>query len=52
MVGDWPDRDVVGAKTCGMTTCWAKYGSRFDIGKADFVLEKVKDIVKVVKTLS
>jgi len=51
MVGDWPEKDMVGAKACGMKTCWAKYGSRF--GKnadIDFVLEEVRDILKVVKS--
>ena len=26
-VGDWPERDVLGAKRMGMTTCFAKYGN-------------------------
>ena len=50
MVGDWPDRDMVGSKVCGMTTCWAKYGSQFEkTADVDYVLEEVKDILKVVK---
>jgi len=53
MVGDWPDKDMVGAKACGMTTCWAKYGSRFEENcDVDFVLEEVKDILKVTKAFS
>ena len=27
MVGDWPDRDIKGAKLVGMKTAFAKYGS-------------------------
>jgi HAD superfamily hydrolase (TIGR02253 family) len=52
MVGDWPERDIVGAKACGITTCWAKYGSRLSEGHEDFVLHEIKDIFKVIKTLN
>ena len=30
MVGDWPERDVIGAKKLGMKTVFAKYGDVFD----------------------
>jgi putative hydrolase of the HAD superfamily len=53
MVGDWPDKDMVGAKSCGITTCWAKYGSRFEENRdVDYVLEEVKGILKIVKTMN
>jgi putative hydrolase of the HAD superfamily len=29
MIGDWPERDVVGAKALGMTTVFARYGDTF-----------------------
>ena len=29
MVGDWPERDVVGAKKIGMRTAFARYGDNF-----------------------
>ena len=29
MVGDWPERDVVGAKNLGMKTAFARYGDTF-----------------------
>ena len=29
MIGDWPDRDVVGAKQIGMRTAFAVYGDTF-----------------------
>lgn len=51
MVGDWPEKDMVGAKACGMTTCWAQYGSRFAEAQRDFVLRDIKDIFKVLKEL-
>ena len=30
MVGDWADRDIVGAKNLGIRTAWAEYGNTFD----------------------
>jgi putative hydrolase of the HAD superfamily len=29
MIGDWPERDVVGAATLGITTVFARYGDTF-----------------------
>ena len=49
MVGDWPEKDMIGAKAAGMLTCWAKYGSRFKEGEADFVVRDIKEIFKVVQ---
>jgi len=51
MVGDWPEKDMIGAKAAGMRTCWARYGSRFCEGQADFVLRDIKDIFKAIKAL-
>jgi putative hydrolase of the HAD superfamily len=51
MVGDWPDRDIKGAKGVGMRTAWAKYGDTFgtkDSG-ADYVLEDIYDVVGIVR---
>ncbi len=45
MVGDWPEKDMVGAKACGMMTAWAKYGGRKVPSGADFILNKISDIV-------
>ncbi len=50
MVGDWPERDVLGAKKIGMKTCFAKYG--YTKGKiksgADYEIENVEDLLKIV----
>jgi len=54
MVGDWPERDLKGAKKLGMKTCFAKYGYEAtpDIKKtrikSDYVIESIGEIVKVV----
>jgi putative hydrolase of the HAD superfamily len=50
MVGDWPERDIVGAKSVGMKTAFARYGDTFgtkDHG-ADFELKDIADLLKIV----
>ncbi len=49
-VGDWPERDIQGAKALGMKTAFAKYGSQERIKKhgADYELEKIEDLLKIV----
>ncbi|MFI5346019.1 MAG: HAD-IA family hydrolase [Elusimicrobiota bacterium] len=51
MVGDWPDRDIKGAKGVGMLTAWAKYGDTFGTKEsgADFVLDDIHEVVDIVK---
>lgn len=51
MVGDWAERDIVGAKNAGMLTAWAKYGNQFDtkISGADFELDDIYQLIDVVK---
>jgi putative hydrolase of the HAD superfamily len=52
MVGDWPERDVIGAKKLGMKTAFAKYGDVFDTQEsgADYDIMDVKEILSIVKT--
>jgi HAD superfamily hydrolase (TIGR01549 family) len=50
MVGDWPERDMAGAKAAGLRTAWAQYGHNgLDDApaEADFVLERFADLLKV-----
>jgi putative hydrolase of the HAD superfamily len=49
MVGDWPERDMVGAKAIGMMTCWAKYGSHVEAGIADFAIAKATELLGVIE---
>ena len=51
MVGDWPERDVIGAKKLGMKTAFAKYGDVFGtkISGADYDILKVKEVLSIVK---
>lgn len=49
-VGDWPERDIVGARKLGIKTCLAKYG--FHMGKyikADYEINSFKELLEVVK---
>ena len=54
MVGDWAERDVVGAKSLGMTTVFARYGDTFDTKEsgADFDIDDVLELVGVVDGLN
>ena len=50
MVGDWPERDVIGAKKLGMKTAFAKYGDVFCTQEsgADYDIDDVKEILSIV----
>ena len=54
MIGDWPDRDIKGAKQLGMKTAFAKYGSTQNISHsgADYDLEHITDIINIIKDLN
>ena len=51
MVGDWPDRDIKGAKQVGMKTAFAKYGSTENIidSGADHDLNSISELVNIIK---
>ena len=54
MIGDWPERDVVGAKEIGMKTIFARYGDTFgtvDSG-ADWDVDDVFEVVNIIKGLN
>lgn len=56
MVGDWPERDLTGAKTLGMKTCFAKYGyeatptiiTKKSEVKADYVINDISELEKLI----
>ncbi len=51
MVGDWPERDMVGAHSVGIKTVFARYGDTFD-GKdagADYDIDDISQIVDIVE---
>lgn len=54
MVGDWAERDMVGAKNVGMLTAFAKYGDAFGNQNvvADFVLDDISDLLTVIDSIN
>jgi FMN phosphatase YigB (HAD superfamily) len=53
MIGDWAERDVVGAKA-GMRTVFARYGDTFDttVSGADYDVDDVFQLVGIVDSLN
>ncbi|MDP3541111.1 MAG: TIGR02253 family HAD-type hydrolase [Elusimicrobiota bacterium] len=51
MVGDWPDRDVKGAKAAGIRAVWAKYGDTFGTKEsgAEVDIEDIYEVVGIIK---
>lgn len=51
MVGDWAERDVVGAKNIGMKTAFARYGDTFETKEhgADYEINDISELVGIVK---
>jgi len=54
MVGDWPERDVVGAAKVGIRTAFARYGDTFGTQNsgADYDLNDVYELVAIVDRLN
>ena len=54
MVGDWPERDVVGASQVGIRTAFARYGDTFGTTQsgADYELNDVFELVSIVDRLN
>ncbi len=54
MIGDWPDRDVVGAKQLGIRTLFARYGDKFDVKEsgADWDIDDIYEIVGIIQELN
>ena len=55
MIGDWVDRDIVGAKGVGMTAVFARYGDEFNTPPktiADFEVQDIAELVEIVKKIN
>jgi len=53
MVGDWPGRDVEGARALGIRTVYARYGdtSGERCGEADYAIDDVAEVIRIVDEL-
>ncbi len=51
MVGDWVERDMVGASKVGMKTIFARYGNRFGTvnSGADYEIDSIAELVPIVE---
>ncbi|MFH1380507.1 MAG: HAD-IA family hydrolase [bacterium] len=51
MIGDWAERDMVGAKNLGIRTAFARYGDEFDTKDpgADYELNDISEILEIVE---
>ena len=48
MVGDWPERDIKGAKAIGMKTCFARYGNpKIRKSGADYEIDNIKMLLEI-----
>jgi putative hydrolase of the HAD superfamily len=54
MVGDWAERDVVGAAQVGMKTVFARYGDTFGTieSGADYEISDVQELLSIVDTIN
>ena len=51
MIGDWAERDVLGAKQLGMKTIFARYGDIFDTKEpgADYEINDISELLKILE---
>ena len=54
MIGDWAERDMVGAKALGMKTAFARYGDDFNTKDpgADYEITDIAQLVDIVRELN
>jgi putative hydrolase of the HAD superfamily len=54
MVGDWPGRDVEGARALGIRTVYARYGdtSGERCAETDYAVDDIADVVRIVDDLN
>jgi putative hydrolase of the HAD superfamily len=54
MVGDWAERDMVGAAKVGMKTVFARYGDTFGTVEthADYDINDISEVTSIVKTIN
>lgn len=52
MVGDWAERDMIGAANIGMKTVFARYGDAFGTVEthADYEINDIKELLAIIKS--
>ncbi len=48
MVGDRPERDILGAKKAGMSTCFAKYGNPKTHTVSDYEIDDIQELLEII----
>jgi putative hydrolase of the HAD superfamily len=51
MIGDWAERDMVGAKVVGMKTVFARYGDTFNTVNpdSDYDISDIRELIQIIK---
>ena len=51
MIEDWAERDMVGAKSVGMKTVFARYGDTFNTvnPESDYDIDSISELVEIIK---
>lgn len=51
MIGDWAERDMVGAKAVGMKTVFARYGDTFNTvnPESDYDINSIGELIRIIK---
>ncbi|MCK4349363.1 MAG: HAD-IA family hydrolase [Candidatus Krumholzibacteria bacterium] len=54
MIGDWPERDIVGASELGIKTVFARYGDTFgtDSSGADYEIDDIFGLIEIVDSIN
>ncbi len=54
MIGDWPERDIAGAKRLGIKTVFARYGDTFgtSVSGADYDIDSIYSLLEIVDELN
>ena len=51
MIGDWVEKDIVGAKAAGIKTVFARYGDIFKTThpNSDYEISKISELIEIVR---